>query len=328
MKIEKINKTSYRIRKTYKGKAYSVILPYKPTQKEAIEIMAKKLNMNTSSNSHLTFFQAYTAYLELKSNILSPSTKRGYSSLINVIPEWFKQKYISDINSLDVQKLVNDYSKNHAPKTVKNYYSFITAITTTYNTDLVIKCDLPQAQKNNTYIPTISDIKALFEAIKGTKYEVLFKLAAMGMRRSEICALTMDDINGNKITINKALVEDENKKWVIKVPKTTESERTIIIPDDLAELIQNQGLWKGVPSSIDKILKRYLKRLDIPPFGIHKLRHFYVSYAHSLGVPDKYIQSVTGHKTNKILDEIYKHALSDQTESITQEVANNMQNLY
>lgn len=57
MKIEKINKTSYRIRKTYKGKTYSVILPYKPTQKEAIEIMAKKLNMNTSSNSHLTFFR-------------------------------------------------------------------------------------------------------------------------------------------------------------------------------------------------------------------------------------------------------------------------------
>ena len=36
MKIERLPSGSYRIRKMYKGKIYSVITDYKPTQKEAI----------------------------------------------------------------------------------------------------------------------------------------------------------------------------------------------------------------------------------------------------------------------------------------------------
>ena len=43
MKIEKLPSGSYRIRKMYKGKMYTVITEYKPTQKEAIALMSDKL---------------------------------------------------------------------------------------------------------------------------------------------------------------------------------------------------------------------------------------------------------------------------------------------
>lgn len=43
MKIEKLPSGSYRIRKMYKGKTYAVITDYKPTQKEAITLMAAEL---------------------------------------------------------------------------------------------------------------------------------------------------------------------------------------------------------------------------------------------------------------------------------------------
>lgn len=38
MKIEKLPSGSYRIRKTYKKKLYTVITDYKPTNKEAIQL--------------------------------------------------------------------------------------------------------------------------------------------------------------------------------------------------------------------------------------------------------------------------------------------------
>ena len=47
MKIEKLKSGSYRIRKMYKGLVYSVVVDYKPTQKEALILLAhelKKLN--------------------------------------------------------------------------------------------------------------------------------------------------------------------------------------------------------------------------------------------------------------------------------------------
>ena len=42
MKIEKVPSGSYRVRKMYKGKMYTVIFEGKPTQKQAMLEMAKK----------------------------------------------------------------------------------------------------------------------------------------------------------------------------------------------------------------------------------------------------------------------------------------------
>lgn len=61
------------------------------------------------------------------------------------------------------------------------------------------------------------------------------------MRRSEICALTLDDIEGDALHIRKAIVLNENNEWVIKTTKTTEGTRDIVIPD--ADIMQMGG-WK------------------------------------------------------------------------------------
>ena len=53
------------------------------------------------------------------------------------------------------------------------------------------------------------------------------------MRRSEICALTPEDIEGDVIHINKALVQDENREWIVKATKTTESTRDIVVPAEI-----------------------------------------------------------------------------------------------
>ncbi len=79
MKIEKLPSGSYRIRKTYKGQTYTVIFDSKPTQKEAMQAMAKELNKVQEQRSSMTFRAAAEEYIGAKRNILSPTTVRGYN---------------------------------------------------------------------------------------------------------------------------------------------------------------------------------------------------------------------------------------------------------
>lgn len=77
----------------------------------------------------------------------------------------------------------------------------------------------------------------------------------------------MEVLDGDVLSINKALVQDENKEWVVKTTKTTESTRTIIIPMELADKIRNQGyVYKGHPNSITDCLTRVEKNLESRTF--------------------------------------------------------------
>ena len=106
MKIEKRASGSYRVRKMYKGQMYTVTFDHKPTQKEAMQAMAAELNKVQTKHESMTFRAAAEKYMASKKNILSPSTIRGYATIIKQIPETFLAKNIYDITALDVQELI------------------------------------------------------------------------------------------------------------------------------------------------------------------------------------------------------------------------------
>ncbi len=56
------------------------------------------------------------------------------------------------------------------------------------------------------------DIRRILEYAKGTEYEIPLILACYGLRRSEICALTTEDINGDILSITKAKVQGKNNE--------------------------------------------------------------------------------------------------------------------
>lgn len=178
---------------------------------------------------------------------------------------------------------------------------------------------MPQKTKSEPYIPTDEDVKQVIQASAGTNYEIAIILACYGMRRSEICALTLDDINGNIVTINKAKVLDKNKKWVIKTTKTEDSSREIWVPDELVTKIREKGsIYDGHPNDISDYLDSLLTKLGIPHFSVHKLRHYYASMSHSLGIPDVYIMKAGGWKSDNVLKNVYRHAMKDKESEMQQ----------
>lgn len=322
MKIEKLPSGSYRVRKMYKGKMYTVIFEGKPTQKQAMLEMAKKLESVQGNHQTMTFKVAAEKYIEAKRNVLSPSTIRGYSGIMKQISEPILEKSIYDVTALDVQKEINRYSKDHSPKSVYNLHGFISAILGMFCPNIKLNTTLPQKLKNEPYIPSDEDVRKILEHAKGTQFEIPLILACYGMRRSEICALTPEDIEGDVVHISKAMVQDENRNWIIKTTKTTTSTREIIIPTQIAERIREQGyVYDGHPGKISDYLYRTQKKLGIEQFSIHKLRHYFASKMSSLGIPEADIMRMGGWETDHVMKSVYRHSMMEKEEQAKRDAA-------
>jgi len=310
MKIEKISEKSYRVRKQINGKRVSFLFDHKPTQAELYRAFAEALEEVPLKDS---FQHCAESFIESKSNVISPKTAREYRSLLNSsIPSWFKKLSIEKITQQDLQLFVNEFSANHAPKTVHNVHGFISSVLGQYRPNMKISTTLPQKRKFEPYTPSEDDIRRILDASKDDlPNHICFQLGIMGMRRSEILALTIDDLDGNILTINKAVVEDKDNLWVEKTTKTTESARTIYLPDSLVSEIRQLGyIYNRNPNKMYRALIRYQDKLGIPRFRFHDLRHFFASYAHDQGMSDADIMASGGWKSDYVMKRVYRHAMN------------------
>jgi len=309
MNITKLPSGSYRIRHMVDGVSYSLTVKEKPSKTEAMRLITKKIDRPVTSTS-MTVEMACNAYIDAKRNVLSPTTLKEYIGTAKRLPERFKVKRVVNVTSLDVQKVVNDYAARLSPKTVKNYANFIVSVLREQDANIKFP-KLPQKEEKIPYIPSVEDVQKVFAQLKDSEHEIAITLCCYGLRRSEVCALTIDDLDGNKLTINKAKVKDVNNEWVIKLPKTPKSTRTIIIPDELADRIREKGyIYKYIPGSICRALHRAEKEAGVPTFPLHKLRHFFASYLYEKGYNSKQIQEMGGWRTDNVMKSVYLHAMN------------------
>ena len=314
MNIEKLPSGSYRIRETHKGIRYSLTLPYKPTKHEAYELLQEKMHHKVKD---IVFEDAYKEYIKVKENVLSPSTIRGYNTIYRNIDKWFLRMDIGDIEDYHLQKLISEYALEHSPKTTRNLYGLVRAVVRFFIPKSDISATLPQKVRRESHAPSREDVMRLLESADGTPYYVPIYLATLSLRRSEICALTLDDLSDdNKLTINKAYVPCEDGYTLKPTPKTDASNRVIQLPDDLADRIRAQGyIFEYQPQAIDQYIRRTLPKLGIEQFSVHKLRHFFASYAHDLGYSDAQIQKMGGWSTDNVMKAVYRHSMNDDEAS-------------
>lgn len=328
MTIDKLPSGAYRIRKTVKGKAYSVTVrtDKEPTQSAALLLISAEIERKATNIPTDTLKALCEAYKASRSNICSPSTLKGYATLIRCLPEQYANMKAKDLTAKKLQELTNEYAATHSPKSTANMVNFIQAALK--ENDVILRAPtLPQDIKEEPYIPTADDMKRIFQRIRGTKYEIPITLAAMGLRRSEICALDLSDLDGCVLTIRRAMVPDEHSKLVEKTTKTAKSTRTIVIPQELADKVRDQGyFYNGHPELITRTLGQIQTELNIPHFTLHKLRHFFASYMMQCGYTQKQIQVAGGWSTMYTLTRIYQHEM--EMEAARQGMAADINSLF
>lgn len=323
--LEQLPSGSWRYRKKISGKTIRITFDHYPSENDILMEVGKKLQGVPVPREMMTFATAARQYVDLKRNVLSPSTIREYARTPGRLSDQFVALNIYEITAVDIQAEINRLSKKKTPKTVRNYHGFISAVLGAFRPDYVYNITLPQKIENEPHIPSDDDVKKFMAYIKENRprYYVLMILAAYGLRRSEIMAITGDDVSRNTLHVTKAMVINEDNEWVIKTTKTPRSRRDIDIPKDVADIIREQGFAADIyPSDIQKVINTACNKLEIERFTLHKLRHYFASKLISENVDIMTVMSLGGWSSPAMLQRRYGHAIEEKKRDALKHIDN------
>lgn len=320
-------KVRYRI---YIGRDASGKKRYKSftaeTRRAAQKAAQMWLAVNPQDGPNISLAEACEHFLEGRNGTLSPSTWADYNHRIEYLkklfPDFFKLQIgvIDDeriqwmVNALAKKTNDNSHSRSISPKTVRAYYGLLRAVLRSQGIGIG-NVQLPQYQRPDLNIPEEDLVRQLLASVAGTHLEVPVLLAALGpMRRGEICALSMGDIDfdTNTVHVRRNMVVNSSGQWVIKQPKSGAGQRDIQYPAMVIDKIRQQGyITHCNPDTITGNFSRHLARHGLPHFRFHDLRHYAASFLLALNIPPVYVMERGGWESEQTMKR-YVHVLDKQ----------------
>lgn len=324
-KAVKLPSGSWYVNVMVGGKRLSITAPTKrDAEKEAAAIKSGAKAAQFSQSLSVT--QALDRYIDSKSAVLSPATIAGYRRIQKNLLEPIAGYPLSNLTQEQVQRWVNQLAKQgKKPKTVSNAHGLLSAVIGAYRPEMVLRTTLPQKVKTEISIPTEAELSAIFDAAKGTKYELPIMLAIwLGLRASEIRGLKWEDIDGEYISVKRAIVQGEAGP-IEKGTKTFSGTRTLHLPPYLVALIQAQDHSKEHIVTLSghamyNGFERICEKAGVPHFRFHDLRHMNASVMLAVGVPNKYAQERMGHATDNMLKTVYQHTIQEEQKKYSEEI--------
>lgn len=162
-------------------------------------------------------------------------------------------------------------------------------------------------------------------------------LLATGMRSGELCALHWEDINleTGLLYIQHTLVRMHGG-FHRDTPKTSGSERRIVLPQYIIDLLQQHKkrqaverfkagtAWKApdavftngagnylIGANISVRIKKICKQAGLPDIHLHSLRHTHASLLINSNVTARVIADRLGHSTTKTTLDTYSHVFAE-----------------
>ncbi|NLB91300.1 MAG: site-specific integrase [Clostridiales bacterium] len=340
MATAKKTKTGWGIQ-IYIGKDSSGKRIYKrfnASSKAAVEFLAASYREEASRRNtpaKITVGEAIDDYISSKDAVLSPKTIKEYKGFRRNYLQSLMRIPLGELTQANIQNAVNTDAKVFSPKTLRNSHGLLSSALGAAMPDFKLNTTLPMKKKIEISIPTNEEVKTLLASTeKDNDLQKAILLGAFaGMRKSEICALSYNDINekSNRIKINKAKVQSPTNEWVIKGTKTYSSTREIkVSPEVIQTLLAKQSSMMVIDCSPDALTSRYrrIKNSLGFSFRFHDLRHYYASVMLSLGVPDKYAMQQMGHGTTNMLKTVYQHIMSDKKAEIETQITDHFSSFF
>lgn len=319
-KPEKMQSGAYRIRLQLGGKN---IMVYGETEakcrQQARLVKTEHLSGKVvQRRCNYTTRQAIDAYIASKPT-LSPCTVRGYETIKKTR---FKSNMDEIIDSVDWQEAID--TEKCSPKTMKNAWGLVSSAMR-YIGITPPKVNLPAIVQEEHLFLEPEQIPVFLDAVKGTTFELAALFGLHSLRRSEICDLTMDDIDLKKgtIRVKGAAVPDKDNKIVHKAEnKNASSARTvhIMIPrlKEILAQMKKDGytgyLVPNHPNSIYKAVNSACKRSGLPEIGCHGLRHSCISLMYHLKWSEAAMMREAGYSDIYVMRKIYTHLAQKDTD--------------
>ena len=253
----------------------------------------------------LTLGQLLDKYLEDRP-MLSPSTRRSYQCIRNSA---FPGCMDKDIRSINWPRAVASESQRVAKKTLKNELGFVAAA---YKEQKIPfdPVDLGVVPKADTPWLDYAQILTFVDAIRDTPVELPALLALHSLRRSEIFALRMEDIDrkSETIRVSGSTVYADDGSWIHREEnKSALSQRVVpIVIPRLLELLQDHtGGMCPCNDNTRRRINRICAAHDLPEVGFQGLRSSFASLAYHLGWPEEETMRVGGWSNWKTVHDHY-----------------------
>lgn len=301
----------------------------------------------------VTVLELIERYISLKTKV-RPTTRAGYKTVVNVLKaDPFGQKKIADIKTSEAKKWLiglqdggRSYSSIHSIRGVvrpafamaveddllrKNPFDFELAKVLI---DDSVKRDALTEKQERDFLKFIKEDEYFNQFHDG-----MFILFKTGLRISELCGLTIRDIDLQErtIDINKQLQYTGGKKAYIEQTKTTAGTRVLPMSDEVYEAFKRiissrkkpkvEQMIDGVSGflflddkekpmlayqwekkfqhSVEKYNKIY--KVELPKITPHICRHTYCTNMAKSGIAVKTLQYLMGHADIATTLNVYTH---------------------
>jgi len=304
-----------------------------------------KIRNGEYANSDHTVSSYLKEWLEYTRASLAESTATMYGQTIqaHIAPRLGSVK-ISELTPMHIQKFYSELQAGHSgrkklgPKSVKNIHGLLhKSLDQAVRWSMLAynpcdRVDLPKSIKPNISAVNISavnieDLKRIMDAAESAgiwRIPILISLLT-GMRRGEVQALRWSDYDPVKqtIAVQRALSQYTGS-ISIKGTKTGRS-RSIMIPEQLTEVLNTLNDESVLNSPADyichrpdgellspdrytKIFKQIAEKLNLP-ITLHGLRRSHATVLINAGIPVKVISEHLGHSNIATTQDIYIHVL-------------------
>lgn len=327
-KITATNSGKYAAEVCISGIRYSVTENTEAKVRKKIDSLRrsppKRSQKHENATESLSLRKAMEVYIESRTNVLSPSTIRGYEEIKRLRFKAIMDRELSP--EINWQQIINDEALLCSAKTLKNAWGFAKSVIRASGFD-VKNVSLPQVipEEHEFYEP--GEIKAFLEAIKGTKHEIVYLLGLHSLRASEVMGFSVkESLKNNAIYVSGACVQDKDNRYVHKIEnKNYTSRRKIpILISRLRQLAQDIGVdeaQKQIPKTYSGIARPLIKICEennLKYTTMHGLRHTFASLCYSLQIPEEDTMRFGGWADPNVMRRIYTHlAEKDRNDSVS-----------
>ena len=252
------------------------------------------------------------------------------------------EKLVSDLRLCDVtrtvyQQIINEYAKEHERQTTMDFHHQLKGavldavdeglIPRDPTRKVIIKGRTP-ADKKKKYLNQF-ELHALLKSLTlGEEVSwdwFILLVAKTGMRFSEALAITPADFDFAHQTVSVSKTWNYKEGGGFAPTKNRSSVRKIQI--DWQVVMQFASLVKNLPSdkpifvqndedkvynsTVNDILERYCKKLDIPAISVHGLRHTHASILLYAGVSIASVARRLGHASMTTTQKTYLHVIQE-----------------
>lgn len=234
-----------------------------------------------------------------------------------------------------------------APKTVRNYHSFISAVLSyavrmdILSTNPASRVTLPPMEQKEKEVYTIEEAQTFLERLSDAplKYQAFFVLAIYGgFRRSELLGLEWSDIDfeSRVVTVRRTSQYTKDRGVFTDTTKTKKSQRSLKLPAGVfAILRQHKAAQAGErlsmgdrwhdndrlfvdaegnpmhPNTPYRWLKQFCEETGQRFLGIHQFRHLNATLLITSGTDARTVSAALGHSQVSTTLNIYTHTFAE-----------------